>query len=280
MRLSLNLDLFSPLTVPNFACCPFPFFFLVPFTLATFCVACCVWLPRKVECKLQAKPRNGPWSVIGIVDHFDTFDDNFANSIREIYPSELELKDTTLSSTEVCYLDTKIVHGDSSAPFHISVHDKRENFDFPIVNFPSMDGNIPATPAYVVYIPQIVRYARICTALADLMHSVAYPPVLNNKASNLRYSSNRLKNSSNIIVQQWLDIMLHYENYDPQFLIEKYGSSRRCILCLLVISNVFIFLVCNIAGCQKTHCFWIQSLDTDVCARFSWSDWCACILLI
>ena len=45
-------------------------------------------------------------------------------SVR-FYPSELELKDTTLSSTEVCYLDTKIVHGDSSAAFHISVYDKR-----------------------------------------------------------------------------------------------------------------------------------------------------------
>ena len=35
-------------------------------------------------------------------------------------------EDTTLSSTEVCYLDTKIVHGDSSVPFHISAYDKRE----------------------------------------------------------------------------------------------------------------------------------------------------------
>jgi len=36
----------------------------------------------------------------------DPFSVNFGNSISEIYPSELELKDTTLSSTEVCYLDT------------------------------------------------------------------------------------------------------------------------------------------------------------------------------
>ena len=58
------------------------------------------------------------------------------------------------------------------------------------------------------------------------MHRLrSYPPVLNNKASNLRYSSNRLKNTSNVIVQQWLDIMLHYENYHRQFVIEKYRSS-------------------------------------------------------
>jgi len=77
--------------------------------------------------------------------------------------------DTTLSSTEVCYLDTKIVHGDSSAPFLISVYDKREDFDLRIVNFPFMDSNIPPAPAYGVYISQLVRYARICTARADFV---------------------------------------------------------------------------------------------------------------
>jgi len=59
-----------------------------------------------------------------IDDLLSVNNDNFGTSISEIYPSELELKDTTLSSTEVFYLDTKIVHGDSSTPFHISVYDK------------------------------------------------------------------------------------------------------------------------------------------------------------
>jgi len=87
-----------------------------------------------------------------------------------MYPSELELKDATLSSTEVCYLGTKIVHEDSSAPIHISVYDNREDFDFRIVNFPFMDSSIPATPAYDVYMSQLVRYARICTAKVDFIH--------------------------------------------------------------------------------------------------------------
>jgi len=33
------------------------------------------------------------------------------------------------------------------------------------------------------------------------------------------------KYSPNVIVQQWLDRVLHYENYDRQFAIEKYRSS-------------------------------------------------------
>ena len=105
-----------------------------------------------------------------IDDLLSVNNDNFGNSISEIYPSELELKDTTLCSPEVCYLDTKIVHGDSSALFHISVYDKREDFNFRIVNFPFMDSNIPTTPVYGVYVSQLVRYARICTAKADFMH--------------------------------------------------------------------------------------------------------------
>ena len=119
-----------------------------------------------------------------IDDLFSVSNNNFGKSIRDIYPSELELKDTTLNSTEVCYLDTKISHGHSNAPFHIDVYDKREDFDLRIVNFPFMDSTIPANPAYDVYISQLVRYARICTTKVDFMRrlSIAYTPVFNNKA--------------------------------------------------------------------------------------------------
>jgi len=98
----------------------------------------------------------------------------------------------------------KIVHGDSSAPFHIRVYDKREDFDFRIVNFPFTDSNIPATPAYGVYVSQLGFVQPRQTLCTD---SVAYLSVLNNKALNLRYSLNQLKHSSNIIAQQWLNIM-------------------------------------------------------------------------
>ena len=46
------------------------------------------------------------------------------SSNSAIYPSELELKDTSTSSTEVCYLDTNIKTGDVTTPFRISIYDK------------------------------------------------------------------------------------------------------------------------------------------------------------
>ena len=47
-----------------------------------------------------------------IGDLFTINNVNFRNCISAIYPSELELKDTSASSTEVCYRDTNIKTGD------------------------------------------------------------------------------------------------------------------------------------------------------------------------
>ncbi|CAH3182209.1 unnamed protein product [Porites lobata] len=119
-----------------------------------------------------------------IDDLFSVNNLDFGNYISAIYPSELELKDTSTSSTEVCYLDTEthkglnpygflldtnIKTGDNT-PFRISIYDKRKDFAFRIVNFPHMDSNSPANPAYGVYISQLVRYARICTSKVDFIN--------------------------------------------------------------------------------------------------------------
>ena len=43
------------------------------------------------------------------------------------------------------------------------LYDKRDNFNFNIVNFPYLSSNIPSGPAYGVYISQLVRIGRICS---------------------------------------------------------------------------------------------------------------------
>jgi len=40
---------------------------------------------------------------------------------------------------------------------HRYSYDKRDDFNFPIVNFPFMCSNIPAAPAYGVYISELIR---------------------------------------------------------------------------------------------------------------------------
>ena len=49
------------------------------------------------------------------------------------------------------------------------IFDKRDDFNFPIVNFPLICSNIPAAPAYEVYISQLIRYSRACGSYQDFL---------------------------------------------------------------------------------------------------------------
>ena len=40
------------------------------------------------------------------------------------------------------------------------IYDKRDDFDFDIVNFPFLDGDVPRRASYGVYISQLIRFAR------------------------------------------------------------------------------------------------------------------------
>ena len=43
------------------------------------------------------------------------------------------------------------------------IYDKRDDFDFEILNFPFLDGNVPRPPSYGVYISQLILFARVCS---------------------------------------------------------------------------------------------------------------------
>ena len=41
------------------------------------------------------------------------------------------------------------------------------DFNFDIVNFPFLDGDVPQRPSYGVYISQLIRFARVSSHLTD-----------------------------------------------------------------------------------------------------------------
>ena len=47
------------------------------------------------------------------------------------------------------------------------IYDKRDNFNFEIVTFPFLDGDVPRSPSYGVYISQLIRFARVCSNVDD-----------------------------------------------------------------------------------------------------------------
>ena len=47
------------------------------------------------------------------------------------------------------------------------IYDKQDDFNFEIVNFPFLDGDVPRSPSYGVYITQLILFARVCPNIDD-----------------------------------------------------------------------------------------------------------------
>ena len=48
-----------------------------------------------------------------------------------------------------------------------NIYDKGDDFNFEIVNFPFLDGDVPCSPSYDVYISQLIHFARVCSNVDD-----------------------------------------------------------------------------------------------------------------
>ena len=83
--------------------------------------------------------------------------------VNQIYPSEWQLNKANTSDTEAPFLDLhlSIFNGFVSS----KIYDKPDDFDFDIVNFPFLDGDVPRP--YGVYISQLIRFARVCSHVDD-----------------------------------------------------------------------------------------------------------------
>ena len=68
----------------------------------------------------------------------------------QMYPAELEIKDTTESNNSAFYLDL-LLSIESDGQLRASLYDKRGDFNFHITNFPFLSSNIPSSPAYGVF---------------------------------------------------------------------------------------------------------------------------------
>ena len=65
----------------------------------------------------------------------------FDNMVGQIYPSELLLDNVNTSDTEASFLDLHL--SISNDIVSTKIYDKRDDFDFKIVNFPVLDGDVP-----------------------------------------------------------------------------------------------------------------------------------------
>ena len=89
----------------------------------------------------------------------------FDQMVDRIYPTELQLNRTNSSDTEAPFLDLNLCI--SNGTVSTKIYDKRDDFDFDIVSFPFLDGDVPRRTSYGVYISQLIRFARASSNLND-----------------------------------------------------------------------------------------------------------------
>ena len=85
--------------------------------------------------------------------------------VGQKYPTELQLSKANSSDTEAPFLDLNLslTNGIVSS----KIYDKGDDFNFEIVNFPFLDGDVPRSPSYGVYISELIRFARVCSNVND-----------------------------------------------------------------------------------------------------------------
>ena len=89
----------------------------------------------------------------------------FDNMVNQIYPSELQLNKAHTSDTKAAFLDLHL--SISNDIVSTKINDKCDDFDFETVNFPFLDGDVPRSTSYGVYISQLIHFARASTYVAD-----------------------------------------------------------------------------------------------------------------
>ena len=87
----------------------------------------------------------------------------------DVNPNEISESATRTDKGYALEVDVTFII-DSGGKLSTRLYDKRDDFDFHIVNFPFLSSNIPSGPSYGVYISQLIRYARCCSHYDDFRY--------------------------------------------------------------------------------------------------------------
>ena len=80
------------------------------------------------------------------------------NKCCQTCPSEVKLNNSPDTEALFLDLDLSITNGIVSN----EMYDKWD-FNFEMFNFPFLDGNVPRSPSYGVYILQLIRFTTVCS---------------------------------------------------------------------------------------------------------------------
>ena len=108
------------------------------------------------------------------------------------------------------------------------VFDKRDDFNFEIVNFPFLDGDVPRSPSNGVYISQLIRFARVCSYVDDFNNRNTF---LTSKLLKQNYRYHKLRKAFP---------KFYYRHSE---LIVKYNICLKKLFCKKAYQNLFFMVV-------------------------------------
>ena len=99
------------------------------------------------------------------LDDLLNIDIYFEHMVDRIYPAELQLNKVNSSDTEAPFLDLNL--SISNGTGSTKIYDKRDDFDFDIVSFSFLDGDVPRRTSYGVYISHLIRFTSVSSSVSD-----------------------------------------------------------------------------------------------------------------
>ena len=142
----------------------------------------------------------------------------FWDCVREIYPSQLTVEKANTSDNLANYLDLTFIIG-SNNRLYTKLYDKRDDFDFHIVNFPFLSSNIPSSPSYGIYISQLVRYARCCSYYDEFEYR---HNLLVDRLLSQGYEVKCLRNSFKKFYGRYSDLIRKYQRSVKDMMVDSF----------------------------------------------------------
>ena len=150
------------------------------------------------------------------LDDLLNIDNNFFDSmVNTIYPSELQLNKANVSDTKASFLDLHLSISDGFV--RTKIYDKREDFDFDIMNFSFLDGDVPSSTSYGVCIFQLIQFSRLSSHVDDFN---TRNKVLTAKLLRQVYRYNKIRKPFSKFYRRHFDILSKYNVGLKTFLLQ------------------------------------------------------------
>ena len=140
----------------------------------------------------------------------------FAEFLPLIYPPELEVKETTDTASFALFLDL-FLEFDDSGQISTNIYDNHKIF-------PNMYSNIPASPAYGVYISQLIPYAKASSNYSDFLKRHLH---LRNRLLDQGYRKIRLIRSLKKCIFRYQDLVEIYSVSAEKIINDGFSYSEN-----------------------------------------------------